>query len=111
MSVRRRAIAERKARDGMRRAEYERTMRWMDNMKALLERKSLRVALGETPTVSLEEVAACFDPPVTTASAIIENYSSEIKPDSAPDRCKHGVWAADHCYQCEADTDGKEKTA
>ena len=23
---------------------------------------------------------------------------------SATDRCKHGVWAADHCYQCAAET-------
>lgn len=25
------------------------------------------------------------------------------KPDSDHGRCEHGVWAADHCYECEGD--------
>lgn len=57
MSVRRRAIQERRDRDGMRRAEYERTMRWVTKVRALCERK----LLFEDSTISVAELAACFD--------------------------------------------------
>ena len=66
MSVRRRAIQERKLRDGMRRKQYEEQQRWMGNVRALLERKLLRVSLGDEPTVSLEELAACFNDATTS---------------------------------------------
>lgn len=36
---------------------------------------------------------------------VIERVSPSATTASAPaqDRCEHGVWAADHCYQCAAD--------
>lgn len=61
MSVRRRAVQERRDRDGMRRKEYEETKRWLDNIRELVSRKML----FEDSTVSVEELAACFDPPTT----------------------------------------------
>ena len=61
MSVRRRAIQERRDRDGMRRKEYEQTKRWVDNVRELVRRKMM----FEHSTVSVEELAACFDPAVT----------------------------------------------
>jgi hypothetical protein len=64
MSVRRRAIHERKLRDGMRRAEYERTKRWVDNVRELCQRK----LLFTDSTINVEELAACFDDPATPDS-------------------------------------------
>jgi len=28
------------------------------------------------------------------------SYNLDRLPVAATDRCKHGVWAADHCYEC-----------
>ena len=66
MSVRRRAIQERKLRDGMRRKEYEQTKRWCDNVRALVQRKLLAV----DSTISTEELAACFEEPTSTVSEV-----------------------------------------
>lgn len=66
MSVRRRAIQERRDRDGMRRKEYEATQRWIQNVRALVQRKLLRAGLGDDSSITLEELSACFDPPVTS---------------------------------------------
>jgi hypothetical protein len=65
VSVRRRAIQERKDRDGMRRAEYERTMRWLRNVQALVHRK----LLFDDNTVTAAELAACFDDESTASGA------------------------------------------
>ena len=28
-------------------------------------------------------------------------YASPVAPVEQPNRCPHGVWAADHCYKCQ----------
>lgn len=62
MSVRRRKIQERVARDGMRRKEYEQTMRWVENVRELVRKKMLFA----DSTVTVGELAACFDAPAVT---------------------------------------------
>lgn len=56
MSVRRRAIRERVEREGMRRADFERTKASLERMRAMCERK---IAAGET-NITTEELNACF---------------------------------------------------
>lgn len=56
MSVRRRAIQERRDRDGMRRAEYEQTKRWLGNVRELVRKK----LMFDDQRISAEELAACF---------------------------------------------------
>lgn len=61
MSVRRRAIRERVEREGMRRADFERTKASLKRMQAMCERK---IAAGET-NITVEELNACFPETVT----------------------------------------------
>lgn len=44
---------------------------------------------------SLPEImkAACLD--------LDDALAALARPESEGARCKHGVWAADHCFQCE----------
>lgn len=74
MSVRRRAIHERKLRDGMRRAEYEKTMRWVGKVQDLCRRKLLFV----DSTISVEELASCFDPDVVQESPAASEWRERV---------------------------------
>lgn len=56
MSVRRRAIAERVSREGMRRLDYERVKRHLDAILAMCKRK---IAAGEK-NVSVDDLRQCF---------------------------------------------------
>ena len=44
----------------------------------------------------------CADQVKVQLRGILAEFASHLQPQ-APERCKHGVWAADHCYQCEAE--------
>lgn len=53
--------------------------------------------------ICADSAAISYENDENTWGALAESYGERIRALSPeePPRCKHGVWGADHCYQCE----------